>query len=276
MKMELCERTKLAIELAKLAGTEIKRILREEDIHTKGKGLNDVVTIADVESEKIIVNKIRKVFPEDTIISEEKGEYQMGNNEYSWAIDPLDGTMNYSRKMPYYCVSIGFMKNSHPEGGAVYIPETDELYYCEKGKGAYCNDKPIKVSATHEIGNSLTTIGFNNRYPEERIPFNKVHDECMNRMLNVEKLFSTVISLCYVAAGKIESHFELYCFLWDICVGALLVEEAGGKCSTLGEQSLDYSKVDKQIIVATNGKIHSNFESIINESFNQFPKEKEM
>lgn len=265
--MNLSERTKLAIELAKLAGKEIKRIRDEEDIQTKGKGLNDVVTIADVESEKIIVNKIKEVFPDDTVIAEEKGEYQSGSSEYSWAIDPLDGTMNYSRKMPYYCVSIGFMKDNHPEGGAVYIPETDELYYCEKGKGAYCNDKKLEVSSTSEICKSLTTIGFNNRYPEERISFNKVHDKCMNQMLNVEKLFSTVISLCYVAVGKIESHFELYCFLWDICVGSLLVEEAGGKCSSLNNKKVDYTKIDKQIIIATNENIHNDFEKIINESF---------
>ena len=265
--MNLSERTKLAIELAKLAGKEIKRIRDEEDIQTKGKGLNDVVTIADVESERIIVNKIKDVFPDDTIIAEEKGEYQTGSSEYSWAIDPLDGTMNYSRKMPYYCVSIGFMKDNKPEGGAVYIPETDELYYCEKGKGAYCNDKKLKVSSVLEIGKSLTTIGFNNRYPEERVSFNKVHDKCMNQMLNVEKLFSTVISLCYVASGKIESHFELYCFLWDICVGALLVEEAGGKCSSLNNENIDYTKIDKQIIIATNKNIHDEFEKIINESF---------
>ena len=265
--MNLSERTKLAIELAKLAGKEIKRIRDEEDIQTKGKGLNDVVTIADVESEKIIVNKIKEAFSDDTIIAEEKGEYQSGNSEYSWAIDPLDGTMNYSRKMPYYCVSIGFMKDNKPEGGAVYIPETDELYYCEKGKGAYCNDKKLEVSSAEDISRSLTTIGFNNRYPEERVSFNKVHDKCMNQMLNVEKLFSTVISLCYVAAGKVESHFELYCFLWDICVGALLVEEAGGKCSSLNNENIDYIKVDKQIIIATNGNIHNDFNKIINESF---------
>ena len=148
-----------------------------------------------------------------------------------------------------------------------YIPETDELYCCEKGKGARCNGKKLEVSNTTKISKSLTTIGFNNRYPEERISFNRVHDKCMSQMLNVEKLFSAVISLCYVASGKIESHFELNCFLWDICVGSLLVEEAGGKCSTLNNENVDYSKVDKQIIIATNGKIHNDFEKIIHGSF---------
>ena len=258
------ERTKTAIELAKIVGNEIKRILHDEDIHTTGKGLNDVVTVADVKSEKIIVDKISELFSEDTIISEEAGKQKDGTSEYSWAIDPLDGTMNYSRRMPYYCVSIGYLKNGKPEGGAVYIPELDELYYCEKGKGAYLNDNQIHVANTEKLSKSLTTIGFNNRYPEKREFFNNIHSDCMNKMLNVEKLFSTVISLCYVASGKIESHFELYCFLWDIAVGSLLVEEAGGKCSSLNKEILDYSKIDKQIIIATNGQIHNDFENIIN------------
>ena len=264
MRENFNERTKLAIGLAKVAGNEIKRILHDEDIHTKGKGLNDVVTIADIKSEKLIVDKISELFLEDTIISEETGKQKDGINEYSWAIDPLDGTMNYSRCMPYYCVSIGYLKNGMPEGGAVYIPELDELYYCEKGKGAYLNNNRIKVANTNDLSKSLTTIGFNNRYPEKREFFNGIHNDCMNKMLNVEKLFSTVISLCYVASGKIESHFELYCFLWDIAVGSLLVEEAGGKCSSLNKEILDYSKIDKQIIIATNGQIHNDYENIIN------------
>lgn len=258
------ERTKLSMELAKSAGKEIKRILNDEDICTHEKGLNDVVTIADIESEKIIVDQILKLFPDDTIITEEKGKYKIGNSEYSWAIDPLDGTMNYSRKMPFYCVSIGYMKNSKPEGGAIYIPELDELYYCEYGKGSYCNDKQIYVSNVFNLKSSLATIGFNNRYPEKRQYFNKLHDKCMNEMLNCEKLFSTVISLCYVASGRIDVHFELYCFLWDICVGALLVEEAGGKCSTLNYEKMDYSRIDKQVIIATNKKIHNDFENLVN------------
>lgn len=258
------ERTILAKTLAKEAGNKIKRMLHNEDIHTKGKGLNDVVTIADTASENIIVNKIKELFPDDTIIAEEGGTYKAGNGEYFWAIDPLDGTMNYSRKMPYYCVSIGFFKNNKPEGGAIYIPELDELYYCEKGKGSYCNDKRIQVSNAENINKSLATIGFNNRYPEEREFFNKIHETGMKKMLNIEKLFSTVISLCYVASGKIEAHFELYCFLWDICVGALLVEEAGGKCSSLNYIDVDYTKIDKQIIIATNKKIQNEFEDMIN------------
>jgi len=261
------ERTKTAIELAKLAGNEVKRILHEESVNIKNKGLNDVVTIADVKSEEIIVDKISKLFPDDTIIAEENVKHKEWNNEYSWAIDPLDGTMNYSRKMPYYCISIWYLKNNKPEGWAIYIPELDEIYYCEKWKGSYCNNNKLEVSKVLTLDKSLTTIGFNNRYPEKRSFFNKVHDDCMNKMLNVEKIFSTAISLCYVAAGKLEAHFELYCFLRDICVWALLIEEAWGKCSSVNNKHIDYTKIDKQIIVATNKNIHNDYEKIINNNF---------
>lgn len=260
------ERTKLAIELAKMAGKEIKRIRDEEDIKTKGKGLNDVVTIADVESEKIITVKINEMFPDDTIIAEESGKSIVGSSEYSWAIDPLDGTLNYSRGMPIYCVSIGFMKDNKPYGGAVYIPELDELYYAEKGKGAYCNGKKITVTKETDISKSLAVIGFNNRFPEKRDFYNNVHNKCMYQMVNAETLFSTVINLCYVASGKIDAELEVYCFVWDICVGSLLVLEAGGKCSTINHKEIDYSKIDKQIIISTNGNIHRDFEDIVNNS----------
>ena len=261
------ERTNFSMALAKEVGKEIKRILHNEDIHTASKGLNDVVTIADTTSEEIIVNRIKDSFPDDTIIAEEGGNYKVGSGEYLWAIDPLDGTMNYSRGIPYYCVSIGYMKNNHPIGGAIYIPELDELYYCEMGKGAYCNDKRIAVSNIEDIKDSLATIGFNNRYPEARDSFNRIHDKGMYEMQNIEKLFSTVISLCYVASGKIEAHFELNCFLWDICVGSLLVEESGGKCSSLNYTNIDYTRIDRQTIIATNKKIHNEFENLINKEF---------
>ena len=260
---EFSNRTKLAIVAAKNAGMEIKKILDGENIGVKAKGLNDVLTIADVKSESLIVERILGLFKDDSIISEEEGKYKEGNSGYTWVIDPLDGTLNYSRNIPYYCVSIGYMKDGKPEGGAIYIPEFDELYYCERGKGAYLDNKKIKVSDIDSLSKSLTTIGFNNRYPEEREFFNRVHANCMENMVNAEKIFSTVVALCYVAVGKIESHFELNCYLWDICVGSLLVEEAGGKCSSLGNKELDFSKIDKQKIVATNGLIHENFVDLL-------------
>lgn len=259
-------RTCVAIVLAKKAGYEIKRIIREEDLKIKEKGIKDVLTVADASSEKIITTEIKKIFPNDTIIAEEGGIEQNGNSNFTWAIDPLDGTINFSRKIPFYCVSIGYMKDKVPEGGAIYIPETDELFVCERGKGAYCNGKRIHVSNVSTMEKSLATIGFNNRYKEMVTWFNKIHSLSMVKLQNVEKLFSTVISLCYVASGRTEAHMEMYCFLWDICVGTLLVEEAGGKVSTILSEKIDYSQIEKQSIVASNGIIYEKFAKIIKDS----------
>lgn len=257
------DRTNLAIQLAQEAGQTILQIAQSGNLDTKEKGINDVLTIADTASEEIIISKIKKEFPNDTIIAEESGNYQHGNNEYAWAIDPLDGTMNFSRGIPFYSVSVGYIKNGKPEGGAIYIPTTNELFICERGKGAYCNGKKIHVSNVSNINKSLATIGFNNRYKEMTMWHSEIHNKIMNEMLNVEKLFSTVISLCYVAAGKTEAHMELYCYLWDICVGSLLVEESGGKVSAEQNKPLDFSKTEKQIILATNSKIHNDFSTIV-------------
>lgn len=265
--MNLSERTKLAIELAKLAGKEVKRIRDEEDIQTKEKGFNDVVTVADVRSESIITARINEMFPNDKIISEEAGECKSGDNEYSWAIDPVDGTLNYSRGMSLYCVSIGYMKDNKPYGGAVYIPELDELYFGEKGKGAYCNGKRISVSKVTDISKALTLMDFTNREPFLSDSFNNAYCDCMNKMVNVEKIFSGAISLCYIASGKVDAYIGGYGYIWDICAGSLLIEEAGGKFTGVNKKEINYAQIDKQLFIATNGNIHDDFEKIINKSF---------
>lgn len=260
------DRTILAIDLAKMAGNKILEIAKSGNLGIKDKGFKDVVTIADTESEDIITDGISKKFPNDTIISEEEHNYIKSISEYMWVIDPLDGTSNYSRNIPTYCVSIGYMKNGIPQGGAIYIPTTDELYVCEKGKGAYCNGKKIQVCDTSSLGKSLCTIGFNNRYPEMVDMFCDIHKNAMHEMANVEKLFSTVISLCYVASGRTQAHMELYCYLWDICVASLLIEEAGGIVSGINGEPLDFLKIDKQIIIGTNKNIYDSYLKLIQKS----------
>ena len=223
-------RTKLAIDLAKKSGEAILQISRNGDMHIKEKGIKDVLTIADTTSEEIIIKGIKEYFDNDSIIAEEGGNCQTGSTEYTWVIDPL--------------------------------------FVCEQGKGSYCNGKRLQVSAVSELDKSLTTIGFNNRFPEMTTWFSEIHKNAMDKMQIVEKLFSTVISLCYVAAGKTEAHMELYCYLWDICVGSLLIEEAGGKVSAEKNTPLDFLKIEKQVILGTNRKIHNEFSDIIGTNSN--------
>ena len=260
------ERTKLAMELAKIAGKEIKRIREEEDINVREKGTNDVVTVADYQSEKLIINRIMEVFPDDTIISEEVGKYHEGTSGYSWAIDPVDGTLNYSRGMPHYCVSVGYMKEGIPYGGAIYIPELNELYYGEKNMGSFCNEKRLKVSMTASLDKSIALMDFTNRNEELSEFFNNTYSSCMNNMVNVLKIFSGATSLCYIASGKIDAYIGGYGYIWDFCVGYVLITEAGGICSSINNKEIDFTRIDKYIVLAANKNIYNEFSNIVNKN----------
>lgn len=196
MNYNFQDRTILAMDLARKAGEEILRISQNNNLDTKEKGTKDVVTVADTKSEKIIIKGIEEKFSNDSIIAEESGTYHRTENGYTWVIDPLDGTSNYSRGIPLYCVSIGYMKNNKPMGGAIYIPTTNELFVCEIGKGAYCNNKRLQVSTTSNLEKSLTTIGFNNRYPEMTAWFSEIHKNTMEKCIMLKNYF--LLSYHYV------------------------------------------------------------------------------
>lgn len=255
------ERTSLSKEIAEKAGKAILEI-QNGDMQTHEKGCNDVLTIADTTSEKMIVNAISEMFPDDGFVAEE-GSSKESKSGYTWVIDPLDGTMNFSRSMSYYAVSIGYLKDGKPYGGAVYIPKLKELFVCEKGKGAYLNGEQIHVS-TNNLNKSLAVIGFNNRQKDFRKLHCNIHKNLLDNIMNVEKIFSTVIGICYVACGRIEIHCELNCFLWDVMPSCLMIEEAGGKITQINGENIDFTQVEKQCVVGTNGLIHSEILKLLN------------
>lgn len=247
------ERTNLIQNIIKEAGETILEI-QKGDMQTHEKGCNDVLTIADTTSEKMIINAISEMFPDDGFIAEE-GSSKESKSGYTWVIDPLDGTMNFSRNMSYYAVSIGYLKDGKPYGGAVYIPKLKELFVCEKDKGAYLNGKRIHVS-TNNLDKSLAVIGFNNRQEDFRKLHCNIHNNLLDNIMNVEKIFSTVIGLCYVACGRIEIHCELNCFLWDVMPSCLMIEEAGGKITQINGENINFTQVEKQCVVGSNGLAH--------------------
>lgn len=255
------ERTTLAKELAEKAGKTILEI-QNGDMQIHEKGCNDVLTIADTTSEKMIINAISEIFPDDGFIAEE-GSSKKSNSGYTWVIDPLDGTMNFSRSMSYYAVSIGYLKDGKPYGGSVYIPKLKELFVCEKGKGAYLNEKQIHVS-TNTLDKSFAVIGFNNRQEDFRKLHCNIHKNLLDNIMNVEKIFSTVIGLCYVACGRIEIHCELNCFLWDVMPSCLMIEEAGGKITQINGDIIDFTQIEKQCVVGSNGLYHDKIVKLLN------------
>lgn len=223
------------------------------------EGRNNLVTDVDKKSEEMIVGRIRKAFPDHSVLAEEGGE-KKGPGECTWVIDPLDGTTNYAHAFPFFCVSIGVMSGGDMKAGVVYDPSRDELFRAEKGKGAYLNSKRIKVSDAANIEDSLIATGF--AYdPALKMENIKYMGKVLESAQAVRRAGSAALDLCYVACGRFDGFWEQGLKPWDISAGQLIVTEAGGTVTMMEGQDLDIYKGD---VVATNGNIHANLLSILN------------
>jgi myo-inositol-1(or 4)-monophosphatase len=211
----------------------------------------DLVTDVDTECEKVIIERIRKEYPSHSILAEESGS-KKGGSENEWIIDPLDGTTNYAHRFPVFCVSIGVKLGEDIKVGVVYDPTRDELFEAHTRGGAFLNESPINVSSAGSVTGSLLATGF--AYNVEGKAANLDYFEKMLRNAQaVRRLGSAAIDLCYVACGRLDGFWELGLHPWDTAAGKLIVQEAGGKISTIGGDTFD---IYKNEIVATNGRIH--------------------
>jgi len=249
------KRTAFAIELAKKAGILAKDLQKSEDLHAHTKGLeafgptSDIVTIADTETEKLIFSAICDSFPQDGFLGEE-GLSKDSMSGYTWVVDPIDGTKNYSRGLPVYGVSIGYMYGGKPHGGVVYMPCTDEMYAAERGKGAFLNSERISVSQKSDPGQASLTIGAPSRKPENIEWLNRSVSRMHTDGLIVYQLHCAVAGMTAVAAGRMEAFINKGFSLWDMCACAVLIEEAGGLLINLDGSPVDYSQVSGHEVLA--------------------------
>jgi myo-inositol-1(or 4)-monophosphatase len=241
-----------AIDLAHRAGA-VLRAYQERERSVESKGFADVVTDADKASEALILAAIRERYPDHAILAEESGA-AAGAGEYQWVIDPLDGTINYLHGMPFYCVSIALLHHGEPVVGVVYDPTRGELFAAERGGGARCNGRLMRVSATERLVDALLTTGF----PYDRFddPDNNLreHAHMLMRCQDLRRPGSAALELCYVAAGRHDAHWELGLNPWDISAGAVILREAGGLATTYDGQP--WTPASRRI-VGSNGRIHA-------------------
>lgn len=241
-----------AIDLAHRAGA-LLRARQEQERSVESKGFADVVTDADKASEALILAAVRERYPDHAIVAEEGGQAD-GAGEYQWLIDPLDGTLNYLHGMPVYSVSLAVLRAGEPHIGVVYDPSRGELFAAEGGKGAYCNGRLLRVSATARLAESLLTTGF----PYDRFsqPDNNIreHDHLIMRCQDVRRPGSAALDLAYVAAGRTDAHWELGLKPWDVAAGALILREAGG---TVSDWEGRPWRPELGRMVASNGRIHA-------------------
>jgi myo-inositol-1(or 4)-monophosphatase len=218
------------------------------------KGVIDLVTEIDHQSEAFLLGEVQKDFPDHHIFSEESGVIQ-GDVEHIWYIDPLDGTVNYAHNIPIFSVSIAYAYKGVLTLGTVYDPMRDEMFLAERGNGATLNGKSIHVSSTVELQKSLLVTGF----PYDA--WNTEQDNFANFIKfgklsqGVRRLGSAALDLCYVASGRFDGFWELALKPWDVAAGGLICEEAGAQITNVNGKS-DYISPPQSVIATTPG-IHA-------------------
>jgi myo-inositol-1(or 4)-monophosphatase len=243
----------LAIEAAKEAGVFIKdNIGNITTIERKSTEIN-LVTDIDKKSESMIISAIKEQFPAHDIIAEESGR-NIGNSDYRWIIDPLDGTTNYAHGLPLFCVSIGVEFKGDMVAGVIYDPMRDEIFTAEKGAGAALNGKPIRVSTEDRLIRSLLITGF--PYNVKDNPHNAIRhfNNLIIEAQGIRRLGSAALDLAYVACGRAEGFWEVNLHPWDISAGILIITEAGGTVTDFEREPVNAYTPN---IVASNGRIHS-------------------
>lgn len=214
--------------------------------------INDLVTEADHASEKAIFKVIQQNHPDHFILSEETGSMPTKSN-IKWIIDPIDGTINFANGIPICCVSIGVEENGEMIMGAVYNPFMNELFFAEKGKGAFLNDQPIKVSSKNDLLTSCLVTGFPYQYLDTENGPLQIFEKLIRKSIPVRRLGSAALDLCWTAAGRFDGFYEHKLQAWDSAAGFLIVQEAGGMVTDLkGEKYNPYQPG----IIASNGQIH--------------------
>ena len=240
-----------AIRMAQDAG----RLLRDRvgtAIDIGHKGAINIVTDVDLASEQLIRDRIATHYPRHEVLGEEGGLAE-SHSEYRWIVDPLDGTTNFAHGYPAFCVSIALEFKGEVILGAVYDPMRDEMFTAERGGGAALNQRPIRVSQTDDLMQSLLSTGF--PYDIKTSKLTNL-DHWSNFAMNAQALRrdgSAALDLCYVACGRFDGFWELNLSPWDTAAGAIIVAEAGGRVTDFGGNP--FSNYTPQVL-ASNGLIH--------------------
>jgi myo-inositol-1(or 4)-monophosphatase len=218
----------IAVRAARKAGSIINRAALEGGgYEVRTKRMNDFVTKVDHAAEEAIIEIVRKAYPDHAVLAEESGVAE-GSAEYQWIIDPLDGTTNFIHGFPQYAVSIGIRHRDALAHGVIYDPVKNELFTASKGRGAFLNDRRIRVSKCLRLGDALVGTGFPFKEVERIELYTKQLKNLMQKSAGVRRAGAAALDLAYVACGRLDAFWELGLSPWDMAAGALMIQEAGG------------------------------------------------
>ncbi|HEX7550099.1 MAG TPA: inositol monophosphatase family protein [Candidatus Methylomirabilis sp.] len=240
-----------AIAAAHEAGRILMRRFRT-GVSVKMKGVADIVTATDVEAQGVVVRRLCRAFPDHGILAEEGLDTTAGA-EWRWILDPLDGTKNFARGIPNFCVSIAAERRGRVELGVVYDPIHEELFVGVRKHGAWCNGKSIRVSGVKDLRSAFVATGCPHRVGKFAESIALTFGRFAARSLGVRDRGAGALDLCYVACGRFDGYWEIDQSPWDIAAGGLIVEEAGGRMSDFRGGPFDIYDGET---VATNRRVH--------------------
>jgi myo-inositol-1(or 4)-monophosphatase len=220
----------VAIKAARIAGSIINRASLDLDILKVGtKSHNDFVTEVDQAAEVAIIKTLLEAYPDHAILAEESGkEHGNQRSEYQWIIDPLDGTTNFIHGLPIYAVSIALAHRGVVQQAVVYDPTRNDLFHASKGRGAYLNDRRLRVSKRTRLKDALVGTGFPFRKGDNVKRYLALFETVIQQTAGVRRPGAASLDLCYVAAGYYDAFFETGLSPWDVAAGSLIITEAGG------------------------------------------------
>lgn len=249
-----------AVKAARLAGDIINFASRDlGTLKIQTKTYNDFVTEVDRAAESIIIDTLKEAYPDHGFLGEESGNSN-AESENIWIIDPLDGTTNFLHGFPQYCVSIALQQKGVLTQAVIYDPVRNDLFTATKGRGAFLNDKRIRVGSRNKLQESLISTGFPFRDFKHLDTYLAMFKDMIKKTTGIRRPGSAALDLAYVAAGWTDGFFELNLSAWDIAAGALLVQEAGGM---VGDFEGNESWIDSGNIVAGNPKVFSQMLQIL-------------
>lgn len=243
-----------AIKAARSAGKIIMQAQDKlESLRVNEKNKNDLVTDADIASEQEILEILQGAYPDHAIIAEESGHHPGAEDaEYTWIIDPIDGTMNFSHGFPYFCISIACLHKGRVEHGVVYNPNTDDLFTATRGQGAQKNSRKIRVSQRHKLASAMIASGLPATAEHLRHDYLVIQNYLGDHCASTRRNGAAALDLAHVASGQLDGFWEMSLKPWDVAAGSLLVKEAGGMVSDFKGKD-DYLKTGH--VISANPKL---------------------
>jgi myo-inositol-1(or 4)-monophosphatase len=242
------------ITAARKAGRSLIRDFGEvEQLQVSIKGPANFVSVADHKAEDIIFKELNKARPGYGFLMEERGHVDGVDKTHRWLVDPLDGTTNFLHSNPMFAVSIGLEREGQLVAGVIYNPASDQLFTAEKGKGAFMNDRRLRVAGRKTLADALVTTGIPHRGRDGHPRFLKEMEVMMREVAGIRRTGSAALDLAFVAAGRFDAYWERNLKPWDLAAGIVIVREAGGFVTDLdGSEKM----LESGDVVAANSNIH--------------------